>query len=117
MHFPYSRCITAQHIDSFQHTGRVDKGDLARVRGRASKQAMPKKHRLKLVNKGRVKESTAGKGTTTGKDTAASERKVKGTAAGKVTTAGKDTAAGEAPGDWEYWYSKKHLDRSAEYAP
>ena len=69
----------------------MNKGDLARVRGRASKQAMPKSHRLlRLVKKGRVKGTTAGKGT----------------------------AAVEVPDDsTQYWYSKKHLDRSAEYAP
>ena len=51
---------------------------------------MAKIHRLKRVNKHRVKGTTAGEGT----------------------------AAGKVPDDsTEYWYSKKHLDRSGEYAP
>ena len=65
---------------------------LARVRGRASKQAMPKSRLSKMhkVKKHRFKGSTAGKATAAGTHLSSST---------------------------ECWYSKKHLDRSAEYPP
>ena len=60
----------------------------------------------KLLRRGRLVKKHRVKGTTAGKGTAAVELPVKG------------TAAVEVPDDsTQYWYSKKHLDRSAEYAP